>query len=167
MTSECWPVYLTQKRKRDNSVMKKVIFALLCVLTTANGYCETEDNVRVGRYGLINIGGELKQRDLIDQVVNITFPSQVVSIGDAIRFLLKETGYSLASLEASDPQMGTLMELNLPGIHRATGPVKLSDALNTITTNAWILVVDPYGRLISFELNKNAILPSYLVENEK
>ena len=71
-------------------------------------------------------------------------------------YLLARSGYRLASPEASDPAMATLLSLPVPEVHRELGPVTLEQGLQTLAGPAYCLVVDHVHRLVSFEL-----LPRY------
>ncbi len=139
--------------------MRFQLLALLFALSlSGTGYAhstsgETE-RYRVGRYASVDSTAPLIQRDLLSAPVDVTFPEPVKTVGQALTFLLKDSGYSLASLEASDPAMGSLLALPLPRAHRQFRRVSLRSALKALAGPAWILVVDPVNRLISFDLSE-------------
>ncbi|MEL0587559.1 MAG: pili assembly chaperone [Candidatus Thiodiazotropha sp. (ex. Lucinoma kazani)] len=107
---------------------------------------------RVGRYTAIDPVATSQQSDVLSVVVTMNFPDQITTVGGAIQHLLHRSGYRLAALEASDPNIPTLLDLPLPSVHRRLGPIKIDNALRTLSGPAWDLVVDPVHRLVSFDL---------------
>jgi len=47
-----------------------------------------------------------------------------------------------------------LLDLPLPAIHRTIGPMTLDRALNTLSGEAFELIVDPVHRKVAFELSE-------------
>ena len=110
--------------------------------------------VRVGRYSTIAPTATAAQADLLQVVVRIRFPAQITTLRPAFEHLLERSGYRLAPAPATDPRLDVLMREPLPQVHRSLGPITLQRALETLAGPAWILVVDPVHRLVSFELAK-------------
>ena len=135
--------------------MKKTIIILF--LSLLADIAVAEDMVQVGRYGQLDLNKRVEE-PILEQMIYLTFPDNVETIGDALNYMLAESGYSMASLEASDPQLPILMNLGLPGVHRKLQPMRLIEGLKTLASDSWILVVDPFSRLISFELNSKIII---------
>src|SRR5690242_18207904 len=82
--------------------------------------------LRYGRYTLVEVASAPDQRDLMQQVVDITMPMTTsATVGDAIRYLLMRTGYLLC-----EPQPGfpSLDAWPLPAAHIHLGPLTLRDA---------------------------------------
>lgn len=135
--------------------MKKAIAVLF--ISILSNVVSAEDIVQVGRYGQLDLNDRVEE-PILEQMIYLTFPAKVVTIGDALNYMLAESGYSMASFEASDPQLPILMDLSLPGVHRKLQPMRLIEGLKTLASDSWILVVDPFSRLISFELNSKIII---------
>ncbi len=108
--------------------------------------------VQVERYSTVAPVPRAAQIDPLQAVVAIAFPDQISTVGDALHYLLRRTGYRFASREATDPASTALMRQPLPAVHRQLGPITVSRALTTLAGPAWYLVVDPVHRLVSFEL---------------
>jgi type IV pili sensor histidine kinase/response regulator len=81
----------------------------------------------------------------------VEFPVSVVTIGQAVHYLLQPSGYRLSPQGTSEPIRETLLDLPLPEPHRALGPMPLKTALETLAGPAFRLVEDPLHRLVSFE----------------
>ena len=123
--------------------------ALLCAETAlANG----QDVVRVDRYSLLQAKPTLDQQDLLSVIINIDVPAHVMTVGEALNHLLQRSGFSLASINSSDPALPILLNQSLPMVHRHLGPISLRDALLTLAGPAWQLVEDPVNRMVSFQL---------------
>lgn len=103
---------------------------------------------RYDRYLLVNLTPPGSQYRLLSQVMDITFPPRAIqSVGDALRYLLKESGYRLCG--ASAP-LDALLAYPLPAAHRHLGPVSLDAALTILAGPAWQLTVDEQRRLVCF-----------------
>ena len=125
---------------------------LLLISMTATGVWAAEPSVRVGRYSTMAPVATPAQADLLQVVVRIRFPREIKTLGPAFEHLLERSGYRLARTSASDPRLATLMGAPLPEVQRRIGPITLQRALEALAGPAWILVIDPVHRLVSFEL---------------
>lgn len=107
--------------------------------------------VQVGRYSLHAATASNAQKDLLANIVTLDFPQPIQTVGDALRFLLKDSGYRLALIESVGPDATELFALPLPSVHRSLGPIQLQAALETLVGPMFYLVQDPVHRLISFD----------------
>ncbi len=73
------------------------------------------------------------------------------TVHDGLREILVGTGYRLAGSEANDPELFRLLEQPYPEHKRRIGPAGLIEVLAMVAGPAWVLVVDPVNRLLSFE----------------
>ncbi|MBS0450075.1 MAG: PilL N-terminal domain-containing protein [Proteobacteria bacterium] len=102
---------------------------------------------RYGRYTLIELVPQLAQRDLLQQVIEVSIPPTLdASVGDALRHVLLRTGYRLCET----PEAAALYALPLPAAHLRLGPLPLRDALLTLAGPAWELTVDDAARSVCF-----------------
>jgi conjugative transfer region protein (TIGR03748 family) len=108
--------------------------------------------VQVARYSTIAPLPSAAQVDPLDVVVTIVFPEQLTTVDEALHYVLRRSGYRLASAEAADPTVSMLAKQPLPEVHRRLGPITVARALSTLAGPAWSMVVDPVHRLVSFEL---------------
>ncbi len=111
------------------------------------------DTTQVGRYLTAENKPKPAQVDLLSQEFQVRFPSSVQTIGDALEYLLKQSGYSLVPEAKRSAELKTALSKPLPAIDRDFGPMKLQDGLSTLAGPVFVLVNDPLNRMISFSLN--------------
>jgi type IV pili sensor histidine kinase/response regulator len=103
--------------------------------------------VRYGRYTLVELTPTAAQQDLLLQVVDVAIPRTLhASVGDALRHVLRRSGYQLCSGRDTD----ALGSLPLPAAHYHLGPLQLRDALRTLAGPARTLHIDHSTRSVCF-----------------
>lgn len=108
--------------------------------------------VRYGRYTLVELAPTTAQQDLLLQVVEVSMPDTLsASVGDALRHVLRRSGYQLCSGRETD----TLNTLPLPAAHYQLGPVQLREALQLLVGPSWALQVDQVTRRVCFTRSPN------------
>ncbi len=107
--------------------------------------------VQVGRYATVRALPTQEQIQLLSTIVNVAFPASVITVGQAVEYLLQPSGYRLAPEQTAELARATLLKLPLPEPHRMLGPMPLKTALETLVGQAFRLVEDPVHRLVSFE----------------
>jgi type IV pili sensor histidine kinase/response regulator len=107
--------------------------------------------VQVGRYATLPALPSQAQIQLLSAIVHVAFPTSVITVGQAVDYLLQPSGYRLSPQGTAEPIRETLLNLPLPEPHRALGPMPLKTALETLAGPAFRLVEDPVHRLVSFE----------------
>jgi type IV pili sensor histidine kinase/response regulator len=125
---------------------------LLAVACTATSPGSNAADVQVGRYSTLSPVPSAAQVDLLATTVTVVFPQRIATVGEAVHYLLRRSGYGLADSTATSPVSARLLALPLPAVHRDLGPIRLSRALETLAGPAFRLVHDPVHRLIGFEL---------------
>lgn len=111
---------------------------------------------RYGRYTLIELVPEPAQRNLLQQVIEVSTPPTLdASVGDGLRHVLLRTGYRLCET----PDAAALYALPLPAAHLRLGPLPLREALLTLAGPAWDLSVNDAAREVCFQ-RKAAVPPS-------
>lgn len=124
----------------------------LALVTTGILTVSAADEIQVGRYSTMKTLPTEAQQNIYSTVLNVHFDSSITTVGEAMRFLLKDQGIRLAVPRSYENQVHTLIALPLPQIHRQLGPISLRHALETLAGPVWRLVQDPIHRLVSFEL---------------
>ncbi|MCH9699338.1 MAG: pili assembly chaperone [Gammaproteobacteria bacterium] len=109
----------------------------------------------VGRYSLVSATPTEQQSEILSVIVTVTMPEPIQTIGDAIRHVLKPSGYRLARFNAQGPEVIQLLDRPLPQIHRKLGPMPLQDILLTLVSPAFRLHTDPVHRLIAYDLKND------------
>lgn len=103
---------------------------------------------RRSRYTLVELSPEPAQRDLLRQLVEVSIPPALdARVGDALRHVLRHSGYRLCEDTAAAP----LFALPLPAAHLHLGPLTLRHALLTLAGPVWDLSVDDFARTVCFE----------------
>ncbi|WP_339638588.1 pili assembly chaperone [uncultured Haliea sp.] len=123
----------------------------LAALLLLHGSYASAQTLVVDRYTVLAATPTAAEQDLLGGIDRITFPMDVVTVGDALAAALESSGYRLAVSAKSDASREILMPLPLPDAHRTLGPMPLRLALQTLAGPAWRLLEDPLHRLVAFE----------------
>lgn len=137
---------------------RKSVVSLLLILVSISSYGFEPDSkgqnmVKAGRYMSVMAKPTKHQENLLNVVTTFQFSQNTKTVGEAVKLLLERSGYRLADAKSSDPYLGVLLTRPLPQVHRRFSNVSVQDALKTLATDVWDLVVDPVNRLVSFELD--------------
>lgn len=138
-------------------IMKRSIFhpthpvaaTAICLVASVNLQA---NDVQVGRYSLLAATPTEAQANLLATTITVSFPARIVTVGEAVQYLLQRSGYRLAAGDVVAPETADLLTLTLPAVHRQLGPITLTQAMETLVGPAFRLIHDPVHRLISFEL---------------
>lgn len=127
--------------------MKRLLIALLLFLfngvTTASP--DTPEVVRYDRYLLVSTS---PQQPPLEQLTALTVPPGFhPTVGEALQYLLRDSGWSLCLADARRAQ---LYGLPLPLSQYRIGSLRLKAALQLLASPAWRLVVDEHRREICF-----------------
>ncbi|SAK39509.1 PFGI-1 class ICE element type IV pilus protein PilL2 [Caballeronia ptereochthonis] len=105
--------------------------------------------VRDGRYTLIELVPDDGQRDLMQQVIDLTIPAtDRATVGDALHYVLRRSGYRLCDERADTTAV--LYALPLPAAHEHLGPIALHEALQLLAGPRWTLQVNDETREVCF-----------------
>jgi conjugative transfer region protein (TIGR03748 family) len=113
--------------------------------------------IQTGRYSAITANPTPEQRQLLNVIIAVTIPNDFQTVGQAVHYLLKRSGYQLVGSEQLPLEAVQLFNRPIPEVHRQLGPMTLRDALNVLTAPAFMLIEDPIHRMISYQ--KVAVLP--------
>lgn len=109
-----------------------------------------ELTVQTGRYsGLAAIPTDA-QRHPLHVIIEVRIPDEIVTLEQAIHYLLRRSGYTLNA--ALPPEVTELLTQPLPDVQRSLGPITLKDALTVLTTPNYVPREDPQTRMISYFL---------------
>jgi conjugative transfer region protein (TIGR03748 family) len=133
--------------------MKRRLIAMILLGMFLSKTCLADGNVtQIGRYLTVSNKPKISQIDLLSQTVQVRFPQNIQSIGDAMNYLLRFSGYSLASPAHTNSALKITLSKPLPIIDRELGPVSLKEGLVTLSGPAFYLVENPVNRIVDFEL---------------
>ena len=106
---------------------------------------------QIGRYSVIAVAPTAGQQDLLSVTRSITIPNDINTVGDALHWLLRDSGYRLADHATLSEEAIDMLDLPLPNAHRAFEPMPLKTVIGLMVGPAFHLVQDPVHRLIAFE----------------
>ena len=109
-------------------------------------------SIQTGRYSVIKTGQTQDQSKLLDVMITVTIPNNIQTIRETVKYLLKRSGYRMAPEPVQEQEVSQFLSKQLPSIHRKIGPMKLIDALNMLTSPAFVLVDHPVKREIGYRL---------------
>ena len=106
---------------------------------------------QIERYSVIAVRPTAGQRDLLSVTRAITIPGDIESVGEAFHWMLRDSGYRLATDTVLSEEVRAMLELPLPAVHRRFEPMPLQTVLGLMIGPAFHLIQDPVHRLIAFE----------------
>lgn len=113
--------------------------------------------VRYDRYLLVSTDAMVAQKDPLSQIVDIRIPRSLTpTVADAMRYALKQSGYSLC---ATGPANGVLYRQALPAVQYQLGPMRLRTALQVMAGPAWQMEEDDVQRVVCHSLRSGYQLP--------
>ena len=107
--------------------------------------------IQVDRYSVAAVGPTAEQRDLLSITQAIAIPSEIASLGEAVRWVLRDSGYRLADDTVLTQEVVAMLELPLPAAHRRFDSMSLRMVLALMVGPAFQIVQDPVLRLLAFE----------------
>lgn len=107
--------------------------------------------ISTDRYTMLELKASDYERDPLSVPVQLSFPPTVRTVGDAIRYALKNSGWELVSFP-EDKALNITLSRPLPKIHRKIGIMPLRDLLQVLVGKTYTPVEDPVRRLYSFDL---------------
>lgn len=130
--------------------------AVLIVFLTSTSFASVNKTM-VGRYVSIENKPTQAQTDLLSQLIEVQFPQTVQTIGDAINYLLRYSGYSIVDDSHQSPSLKSTLKKLLPLVDRNFGPMSLRDGLSTLVGPAFVLIQDSLNREVNFKPKSLAI----------
>ena len=128
----------------------QILTLISCMLLASTAKCG--EDIILNRYSRQNMTAEPQQTDPLSVVIEINFPSTVVTVEDAIDYLLLQSGYRY--LYEDNIEIRNLLSLSLPRVHRNLGPISLRSALETLAGSPWNLVENEVNRTVQFKLRE-------------
>lgn len=133
--------------------MKISSFVCLIVLTVMSSASFSSEVTEVARYTTVKNQTSRAQINPLLMTVQTRFPQSVQTVGQAMNYLLRYSGYSLIDQEKMDADVIQMLDQPLPIVDRSMGPATLQDALETLAgKHVFKLTQDPLHRKLSFKL---------------
>lgn len=125
--------------------------ATIALVSPARVAAETlEPRHTISRYTSISTTPEVDQINPLMTVVSFAFPPTVTTVGQAVTYTLEQTGYSLVDASKLPDAAKIMLALPLPSIQRRFRYVTVQTALKTLAGTAFVLMVDPINRQVTF-----------------
>jgi type IV pili sensor histidine kinase/response regulator len=130
----------------------------LCVAITSNVALAATQSAtprktvtQIDRYSIVVVAPTAGQRDLLAETAAISIPNDIENLGDAVRWLLRDSGYRLADDRVLSDEVHAMLTLPLPATHRQFEAMPLRVVVELIVGPAFHIVQDPVHRLLAFE----------------
>ncbi|HAT8742778.1 TPA: hypothetical protein ACT9BX_002256 [Legionella pneumophila] len=113
---------------------------------------------QVGRYATVSNQPLAAQINPLKTVQQIHFPSSVQTIGEAVEYWLRYSGYHLAPQDKQSESLQQILKQPLPQVTRNLGPLTIADGLTIlIGKSLFSLKQDDLLREINFSLNARRV----------
>lgn len=146
--------------------MPRFILCLLAALTVlAPLIGRSQVLVQTGRYTAVYAVPTDAQRDPLQAIVTVRFPAEVETVGQAVNYLLDNTGYAIADALDWDVEVFDLVRLPLPAIQHELGPLTILDTIKTIVGPAFSVSIDPVERRVAIGIVPPPEKPALLQES--
>jgi len=106
---------------------------------------------QVARYSILRPRLMAGQQDLLSVAKALRVPSEISTVGGALEWVIKDSGYRLASLDQLTRDVKDMLQLPLPKAHRQFQALPLRDVILLLVGSSFVLVHDPVHRLLTFE----------------
>lgn len=107
---------------------------------------------QIGRYLTVTDEPTLAQTSPLSATFQLTFPDSVITIGDAINYLLASTSYQIIPAKYRNDELNELLKKRLPLSDKTLGPATVKTALSALAGNSYLMLIDPKHRYIAFVL---------------
>lgn len=136
--------------------LKQTLCCCLALLIAENSLA-SDANTATGRYLSVVDKPSQEQQYLLSQTIQVRFPQIVQTIGDAMNYLLRYSGYSLVEEAHQNTALKITLQKPLPLVDREFQIVSLRDALTTLAGPVFTLVQDDLNREVDFHVKPNFI----------
>ncbi|MCW8443116.1 hypothetical protein OQJ05_03490 [Fluoribacter gormanii] len=127
--------------------------SVIGVLSIAAFYSMAANVTQVNRYATVANKPLAAQINPLLAIQQIHFPQEVQTIGQAVEWWLKFSGFSLVSKEKQPESLQSVMHQALPQIDRNLGPLTVKDGLEVLVgQQSFVLIEDPLLRQVNFKL---------------
>ncbi|CZH50311.1 hypothetical protein SCZ71_12665 [Legionella pneumophila serogroup 1] len=130
-----------------------VRLSMISVLSMAAFYSIAANVTQINRYATVANKPLAAQVNPLLAVQQVHFPQEVQTIGQAIKWWLKFSGFSLVSKEKQPESLQIIMQQPLPQIDRNLGPLTVKDGLEVLVgQQSFALIENPLLRQVNFKL---------------
>lgn len=131
--------------------MLKCLFLTVLSLNALSG--QAAHVTQINRYATVANKPLAAQINPLLAVQQVHFPQEVHTIGQAVEWWLKYSGFALVSKEKQSESLQIILRQPLPQIDRNLGPLSVRDGLEVLVgQQSFILMEDPLLRQVNFKL---------------
>lgn len=113
---------------------------------------------QIGRYSTVENKPSAAQVNPMLSIQKMHFPSNAKTVGDAVRYWIRFSGYALVSDKNLSTEASTLLKQPLPVVDKYLGPLSVKDGVEVLMGQGiFHLVQDPLNRKLDFKLDKKYI----------
>ncbi|MDC5870294.1 hypothetical protein OPW39_15910 [Vibrio europaeus] len=127
------------------------VLALAIALTSVSVQAEY---IQTDRYGLELAEPTKEELDPLSITVKINFPPNVVTVRDAIKYVMEPSGWVLADEMANDSALAITLDRPIPQVHRNLSLMPLRTVLQVLVGGYFEPVEDPIRRIYTFDLKE-------------
>lgn len=133
-----------------NSMIRLPMISVLSVLACSSLAANV---TQINRYATVANKPLAAQINPLLAVQQVHFPQEVQTIGQAIEWWLRFSGFSLISKKKQPESLQAVMRQALPQIDRTLGPLTVKDGLEVLVgQQSFALIEDPLLRQVNFKL---------------
>lgn len=139
--------------------MRQHMLKTSALLLIGMGACNTHASsvTQVNRYATVLNKPSSAQVNPLLAVQQMRFPPEIKTVGDAMKYWLRYSGFSLAPSDKQPESLQSIMNLPLPLVHRNLGPLTVLDGLEVLAGQSlFSLVNDCFHREVNFRLKVNS-----------
>ncbi|MFO9572925.1 hypothetical protein SDB74_08525 [Legionella pneumophila serogroup 1] len=128
--------------------------SIIGLLALSSLQIQAANITQVERYATVNNQPLAAQINPLKTVQQIHFPSSVQTIGEAIKYWLRYSGYHLAPQDKQNESLKQIFQQPLPQVTRNLGPLTIADGLTVLVGKTLFSIKqDDLLREINFSLN--------------
>ncbi|HAU1838713.1 TPA: hypothetical protein RJX18_000209 [Legionella pneumophila] len=127
---------------------------IISFLTLSSLQIQAANITQIGRYATVSNQPLAAQINPLKTVQQIYFPSSVQTIGEAVGYWLRYSGYHLAPQDKQSESLTQILQQPLPQVTRHLGPLTIADGLSVLVGKSlFTLKQDDLSREINFSFN--------------
>ncbi|MDN2483828.1 hypothetical protein [Vibrio agarivorans] len=136
---------------RNNAMV--ITLAMVCFSTSAFAETVSVDDNRFHRptngYTNVVVDTNYEQRYPLRTVISFEFPREVINVGQALNYILENSGYKLIKLNDTELETLKLYSLPIPLIHRQFYSASILQVATALVGNAFDVNVNHVSREIT------------------
>ncbi|MBB1333914.1 hypothetical protein [Pseudoalteromonas sp. SR41-6] len=128
-----------------------VLFSFLISFSTSLCASNNESYYQVSRYLESKMVAAPSQLNPLDSVIRIKFPMTIITVKDAIDYVLDDSGYEIVHEQFRTEEMSLILSAKIAHTQRdlSDSPLTILDVINLVVGDPFYVVRDPLRRKVS------------------